>query len=138
MRRKKSSVEQVILAEPTPEQPVAIAPVPDWRFSPTPPSINPESGERITGVAEDWRRDDPSLPWLLIRCDYGCRDLIATRSLKRDVCESCAYRIRDEFYERRQADIRRATDQLVNPFLSRDPFKEVGSLPSLSGPSKRR
>ena len=142
MRRKKTIVEQhAIPAEPLSEQPIAIAPAPDWRYSPTPPIFDGDTGERITGgVAEDWRRDDPSLPWLIIRCEYGCRDLIATRNPRRDICERCercAYRIRDEFYERQRTQIRRNTGRLLNPFASTNIFNEGASLPSPGGPRRR-
>jgi hypothetical protein len=137
MGRKKALVEQqAILADPLPEKPIAIAPTPDWRFSLTPPLFDGDTGERVTEVAEDWRRDSAELPWQVVRC-CQCQDLMATRDPKlHDCCESCGYRIRQDFYERRQADIRRATDKLINPFASRDIFAEGASLPSV-GPSKR-
>jgi len=130
-----ASPGECFLAEPPPEPP---APLDAWRYSPEPPTFDPESGERITGVAEDWQRDDASLPWQIVRCHH-CNDPIATRDPQRhDTCDSCGYRIRDEFYERRKSDIRRASNRLINPFASSgDLFHEVGSLPSLS-PSRRR
>jgi hypothetical protein len=128
---------QVSIDQPSPQivsEPVELT---GWRYSLTPPVIDPESGERVTEIAEDWRRDSAELPWQIVRC-CQCLDLMATRDPKKhDCCESCGYRIRDEFYERRKSDIRRATDQLVNPFLSRDPFREGVSFPSV-GPSRRR
>jgi hypothetical protein len=136
MPKKKTNLQQPlspVVSDPS-EQ---VSPFDTWRYSPEPPIFDPESGERITGVAEDWRRDDPSLPWLIIRC-HLCNDAIATRSLKRDVCESCGYRIRDDFYEHQRARIRRVTDRLVNPFRSVNPFNELdGSLPPLDSPSKQ-
>lgn len=136
MRRKKVPVERhaVPVEPPFIEQPVA--PPDAWRYSELPPTTDPETGERVTEVAEDWRRDSVELPWEIVRC-CQCLDLMATRDPKlHDCCESCGYRIRQAFYERRQADIRRATDKLVNPFLSRDPFREVGSLPPVGGPKR--
>lgn len=137
MRKKKMPVEPpTILADPPPEQPIEPAPADDWRYSAEPPRFDAE-GQRVTEIAEDWRRDSAELPWQIVRC-CQCLDLMATRDPKKhDCCESCGYRIRDEFYERRKSDIRRATDQLVNPFLSRDPFREGVSFPSV-GPSRRR
>jgi hypothetical protein len=138
MRKNKPPVEQpqpVIFADSPPAQP---AQVEDWRYAPKPPAIDPATGEPITGVAEDWRMDPATLPWFVMRCSH-CNDAMATRSLKRDVCERCGYEIRDAFYEARRAQIRRAENQLVNPFTSRDPLHELGgSLPSVGGPSRRR
>jgi hypothetical protein len=135
MRKNKSPVEQpVIFADSPPAQPAQ----PDWRYSPKPPAIDPATGEPITGVAEDWRLDPAEWPWRLIRCS-NCSDLIGTRNpTKRDICEGCAYRIRDDFYEARRAQIRRSENRLVNPFISNDPFHEGASLPSVGGPSRRR
>jgi hypothetical protein len=133
MRQNKSPVEQpVIFADSPPAQPAQ----PDWRYAPKPPTTDPATGEPITGVAEDWRMDPATLPWLVMRCSH-CNDAMATRSLKRDVCERCGYEIREAFYEARRTQIRRSENRLVNPFLSNDPLHEVGSLPSVGGPSKR-
>jgi hypothetical protein len=113
MRKNRSPAEQpATLADPPPAQP---AQVEDWRYAPTPPTTDPESGDPVNGIAEDWNQDPPTLPWLIIRC-HNCTDLIATRSLKRDVCEGCAYRIRDDFYENRRAQIRRSENRLVTLF----------------------
>jgi hypothetical protein len=130
--RKSKAPDHVTLADSSPAQPAQ-----DWRYAPKPPAIDPESGDPVVGIAEDWNRDPPTLPWLIIRC-HACNDPIATRSLKRDICERCAYRIRDDFYENRRAQIRRSENRLVNPFASNDPLHEVGSLPSVGGPSRRR
>jgi hypothetical protein len=133
MRKSKAPDHHVMLADSAPAQP---AQVEDWRYAPTPPAVDPETGDPVNGIAEDWNQDQPTLPWLIIRC-HNCNDPIATRSLKRDVCESCAYRIRDDFYENRRAQIRRSENRLVNPFTSNDPFHELGgSLPSVGGPKR--
>ena len=125
-----SDTQQPILVEP---------PVDDWRYSPEPPRFDGE-GQRVTEIAEDWRRDSATLPWQVVRC-CQCQDLMATRDPKKhDCCESCGYRIRQDFFERRQADIRRATDRLVNPFASGDVMHELsGSLPPIvSSPTRRQ
>jgi hypothetical protein len=132
--RKSKAPDHVTLADSSPAQP---AQVEYWRYAPKPPAIDPESGDPVNGIAEDWNQDPPTLPWLIIRC-HNCNDTIATRSVKRDVCESCAYRIRDDFYENRRAQIRRSENRLVNPFASNDLLNELdGSLPSVSSPAKR-
>jgi hypothetical protein len=135
MRKKKPIEQPVMLADPAPAQPAYVE---DWRYSPTRPTIDPESGDPVTGIAEDWQLDSADLPWQLIRC-HGCNDLIATRNPeKRDTCESCCYRIRDEFYEARRSQIRQAGDRLVNPFRSGDELHELGgSLPSISGGKRK-
>jgi hypothetical protein len=135
MRKKsvKPLAPEFAVYEALPAQP---SPVEAWRYSPTPPTIDPETGEHV-GLAEDWKMDPATLPWMIIRCDFGCRDLIATRSLKRDICESCAYRIRDAAHERDIARNHRVSNRIVNPFASHDEFREMGgSLPSVSGPKR--
>jgi hypothetical protein len=135
MRKKKLPIEQpVMLADPALAQPAYVE---DWRYAETRPTIDPETGDPVTGIAEDWKQDPPTLPWQLIRC-HGCNDLIATRNPeKRDTCESCCYRIRDQYYEAQRASIRRSENRLVNPFRSVDELHELGgSLPSLSGPKR--
>jgi hypothetical protein len=133
---KKSTVEQftpAIAAAPLPAQPALSDP---WRYSPTPPTMDPSTGEPVTGVAEDWRMDAPTLPWSIMRCLH-CNDAMATRSLKHDVCERCGYEIREAYHEARRASIGRVENRLVNPFISRDSLNELGgSLPSLSGPKR--
>ena len=82
--------------------------------------------------------DPATLPWFVMRCSH-CNDAMATRSLKHDVCESCGYRIRDEFWEAQRARIRRVENSIVNPFTSNDPFHELGgSLPSVKPSGRMR
>ena len=78
--------------------------------------------------AEDWQREDASLPWQRPRCRECNYPMYTREPQKHDLCEECGYLIRDQMQQLGNQQMAQRSTQFVNPF-SNDPFAGTASLP---------
>ena len=83
--------------------------------------------------AEDWEREDVTLPWQQSRC-RGCNNPTWTREpAQHDLCEECGYLLRDQMQELAGKQRAQRMDRFVNPFEGGVFSGQTGSLPVTKG-----
>jgi hypothetical protein len=86
-----------------------------------------------TRKAEDWDREDVTLPWQQARC-RGCNNPMWTREpAQHDLCEECGYLLRDQMQDLATKQRAQRMDRFVNPFEGGVFSGQTGSLPVTKG-----
>lgn len=80
--------------------------------------------------AEDWDREDRSLPWQTPRCRECNYPMWTREPAKHDTCEECGWLIRDQLQTQATQLRQQRSDRLINPFSGSILGGQTGSLPT--------